>query len=424
MLRWFKFIGFMLATALLIGGCQFLMSQAALNQASSFVTLKLSGWGASPAEQHLLQQVLERFEGEHPQIKVKFETIADQYMDVIKTRLIGDAAPDVFYLDALEAPFLIQNQVLEPLNSYITPDFDLADFEEKLLRPFRQQNQIFGLPKDYSTLALFYNKQAFAEAGLTRPPTTWDELLSDAKQLTLDRDQDGRPDRYGFGMMPELARQAYRIESYGGQVVDQRGYAAFASAAGFQGLEPLVKQYQVDRTSARPVDVGASSGIEMFGQGKAAMVIEGCWAIPFFQETFPDLDYGTALVPLVNNRSGTMVYSVAYVMNRQSQHKPEAWKLISYLTGKAGMTQWAGTGATLPTRKSVAATLQYDRDPLRAPLVVSVPDATPWQAGEYPAAIMNSFNNQFMSVVLGEQPLQAGLLRAQETANRQIEAAS
>ena len=132
-----------------------------------------------------MQEVLQDFEALHPHIKVKHEVIAEQYMDVIKTRLIGEAAPDVFYLDVSEAPFLIRKDVLEPLNSYITPDFDLADFEPSLLNPFIYQGQIYGLPKDYSTLVLFYNKQAFAAAGLTDPPQTWDELSQYAQLLTL-----------------------------------------------------------------------------------------------------------------------------------------------------------------------------------------------------------------------------------------------
>ena len=69
------------------------------------VTIKLSGWTASPTEQTLLRKLLQDFEATHPAIKVKYEVINDQYMDVIKTRLIGEAAPDVFYLDVLEAPF-------------------------------------------------------------------------------------------------------------------------------------------------------------------------------------------------------------------------------------------------------------------------------------------------------------------------------
>jgi multiple sugar transport system substrate-binding protein len=90
------------------------------------ITVTLSSWQSNPNEKQLLAQVLKQFESQHPNIKVKHEIINDQYMDVIKTRLIGDAAPDVFYLDAFEAPLLMKYGVLEPLDSYINTQFDLT----------------------------------------------------------------------------------------------------------------------------------------------------------------------------------------------------------------------------------------------------------------------------------------------------------
>jgi multiple sugar transport system substrate-binding protein len=392
------------------------------SRASAPVTIKLSGWGATPTEQQHLKQVLKDFEAKYPDIKVKYEVINDQYMDVIKTRLIGEAAPDVFYLDVFEAPFLMSQNVLEPLDSYITPEFDIADFEQTLLESFKYQNHTYGIPKDYSTLALFYNKKAFAASGLSEPPRTWNELRADSQKLTLDRNQDGRIDQYGYGVLPDLARQAYKIKAFGGRLVDDNGYAAFASEAALQGLHLVVEQYQKDRTSALKSDVGTNSGSEMFGQGKVAMVIEGNWAISYLQETFPQLEFATAEVPTINDKKGTMVFTVAYVINKQSQHKAEAWQLLTYLTGKEGMEKWTGTGFALPTRKSVAQKLGYEQDNLRSVFIAGVNYATPWQIGKYPSAVMNNFDNQFISAMLGQQPLQKAMLRAQAQANKLIEA--
>ncbi|WP_035140018.1 ABC transporter substrate-binding protein [Fischerella sp. PCC 9605] len=411
----------MVAIALCAFGCQNLSLPSA-STATTPVVIKLSGWGSDPTEQKLLKQVLKDFETQHPGFRVKYEVISDQYMDVIKTRLIGEAAPDVFYLDALEAPFLMSENVLEPLDAYINSEFDLPDFEETLINSFKYDNHIYGLPKDYSTLTLFYNKQAFATAGLTSPPTTWYELRTYSKQLTVDKNQDGRIDQYGYGVIPELARQAYKIKAFGGQLVDENGYAAFASEAGLQGLQLVVDQYQKDRTSAQKSDVGTNSGSEMFGQSKVAMVIEGNWAIPYLKETFPQLDFATAEVPTINDKKGTMVFTVAYVMNKQSQHKAEAWELISYLTGKEGMEKWTATGFALPTRQSVAQKLGYEQDPLRSAFLAGVEYAMPWQAGKHPAAIMNNFDNQFVSALLGQQPLKQAMQRAQAEANKLIQA--
>jgi multiple sugar transport system substrate-binding protein len=384
------------------------------------VTVKLSGWQSSPSEQELLKQVIQDFEAKHPQIKVKYETINEQYMDVIKTRLIGDAAPDVFYLDAFEAPLLIENNVLEPLDSYITPEFDVRDFEPILLNAFRSSDRIYGLPKDFSPLVLFYNKKYFREADLTKPPTTWNELTAYSQKLTVDRDRDGRIDRYGLGITPELARQYFMLKAFGGKLSDRQGCAAFATEESNKGLQLIIDRYRQDKSAAQPSEVGASSGTDMFAGGKVAMAIEGPWLIPFIQKDFPQLDFATAEVPTVNGKPGTMIYTVAYVMNKKAKNKAAAWQLISYLTGKQGMKSWTKGGVAFPSRRSVLADLNYDRSSQQAAFVKGVEYGTVWQTDENLPIVNANFNNQFISALLGEQSLQSAMKKAQVTANREI----
>ncbi|QJD84825.1 ABC transporter substrate-binding protein [Cohnella herbarum] len=386
------------------------------------VEVTLAGWGSSPEEQALLQQVLDEFQAKNPDVKVKYEVIADQYMDVIKTRLIGNEAPDVFYLDAFEAPGLIEKDVLEPLDGYVTPEFDINDFEAPTINAFKSADgKMYGFPKDTSTLALFYNKKMFADAGITAPPTTWDELLSVSEKLTKKNGK--KVEVYGLGQAPELARQMFMINAFGGKLADDQGMAAFATPEAEKGLSLVIDQHTKANTAGQPSDVGAGWGGEMFGQQKAAMVIEGNWAIPYIQTNFKDVDFGTAEVPTVNGKKGTMAFTVAYVMNKNSQKKEAAWKLLSYLTGKEGMKTWTSKGFALPTRKSVSAELGYDKDALRGALVAGSSYATPWQAGSTLPTIMTNFNNQFVAAYTGGSSLTDAMKKAQETANKEIKAA-
>ncbi len=388
----------------------------------NFVTVTLSGW-SNLNEKQLLQQVLHDFEVKNPKIKVKYEVIADQYMDVLKTRLIGDTAADVFYLDALEAPALMSPDILEPLDNYITPKFDIKDFEPILLNAFQQNGKIYGLPKDFSTLALFYNKKVFETANLSQPPQTWEQLRQYSKKLTIDTNKDNRIEQYGFGIAPELARQYFMIKAFGGELINSQEKPVFASSESLKGLQLIIDQYRQDKSAAQPTDVGTTSGSEIFGQSKAAMLIEGTWLIPYLKQTFPKLEYATAEVPTVAGKKGTMAYTVAYVMNKQSKHKSEAWQLISYLTGKEGMKAWTSGGFALPTRKSVAAALGYDKNRIYSPFITGATYATIWQAGKNLPIILTNFNNQFISAMLGEQTLKSAMTKAQETVNKEIKLA-
>lgn len=383
------------------------------------VTITLSGW-SNLTEQHLLQQVLQDFEAKHPHIKVQYDVIADEYMDVLKTRLIGETAADVFYLDAFAAPEIMIPGVLEPLNGYISQEFDLADFNLKFLNAFQRNGKIFGLPKDFSTLALFYNKKAFKAAGLSQPPKTWTELREYAKKLTIDNDRDGRIEQYGFGVIPELARQVFMIKAFGGELINSEGKATFASPESLKGLQLIINSYRQDKSSAQPSDVGTNSGSEMFGQEKVAMTIEGSWSIPYLKQTFPNVEYATAEVPTVNNKKGTMAYTVAYVMNKRSQYKSEAWQLISYLTGTEGMKAWTSLGSVFPTRKSVINALGYNKNPLYSPFISGAAYATTWQVDNNLSTIATNFNNQFIAAMLGQKNLAEAMKKAEQTANKEI----
>ena len=418
--KWLGTLGF---TTLLVGG---ILSGCSSNDTSSNdssnkssstsdepVEITLSGWGASPEESKLLQETLDAFEEKYPNIKVKHDVVSDQYMDVMKTRLIGGEAADVFYLDAFEAPGLIETGVLEPLDQYITEDFDMGDFEKPLLEAFQKDGSTYGLPKGYSTLALFYNKKMFNDAGV-EVPQTWDELETVAKKLTTGTDV------YGFGAAPELARLYFIGESKGGKIVEDNK-AAFGDDQVVKALQPYVDMHNVDKSSAQPNEVGANWGGEMFGQGKAAMVLEGNWAIPFLDDTFPDLEYGTSEVPTITGEKGTMAFTVAYVMNAASEKKEASWKLIEFLTGKDGMEIWTSKGFELPSRKSVAEKLGWADDELRSALVAGAPYATVWQQGTNLPIITNNFNNQVTSAFLGARPLDEALKEAEQQANKEIE---
>ncbi|MFD0049616.1 ABC transporter substrate-binding protein [Actinomycetes bacterium NPDC127524] len=377
------------------------------------VTITLAGWGSSPEETKLLDSVLKDFETAHPNIHIKHEVIQDQYMDVMKTRLIGGQGPDVFYLDASEAPGLIDTGVLEPLNKYEDKKFDEGDFEKPLLKAFQKDGKTYGFPKGYSTLALFYNKKMLNDAGV-EVPKTWEELQAASKKLTKGKEV------YGFGQNPELARTYFIGESNGGKVIKDNK-ANFSDPKVVSAFQPYIDQHLKDKSAAQPSEVGAGWTGEMFGQGKAAMVLEGNWTIPYLQSTFKDLDYGTAEVPTINGKKGTMAYTVSYVMNAASEKKKASWELISYLTGKEGMKKWTGTGFELPSRKSVAKELGYDKDELRGALVAGAPYATVWANGTNLPVIFNNFNNQFVSAYLGKRSLDDALKDGQKTANKEID---
>ncbi|WP_096439892.1 ABC transporter substrate-binding protein [Alteribacter populi] len=377
------------------------------------VTIRLTGWQSSPTEQRYFENTIAAFEEEYPHINVEVDTIADQYMDVLRTRLIGGEAADVFFLEAFEAPGLIESGVLEPLDDYVTDEFDIDDFQQPLIEAFQRDGQLWGLPKDTSTLALFYNEDHLEEAGFDSPPETWDELEVMARELTVDN-------RYGFGVVTDLARLMFIAESGGGEIT-KNNLANFSDPSVLEALQPIVDMRNEKEIAASPSDVGAEWGGDMFGTERASMIIEGNWMLPFMEDAFPDVNFGVTEIPMINDEKGSMAYTVSYSMNKASEQKEEAWQLIEYLTGKDGMEIWTSSGLALPSRESVAEQLDYADDDIYVPFIEASSYATVWSDDTNLPIINSNFENQFSSAFLGNRSLQEALEEAERVANNEIQ---
>lgn len=337
------------------------------------VEIRLSGWASSPAETRILEELLQDFQAKNPDVKVKYEPVTGDFFQKLQTDFGAQTEPDVFYVDVFWAQELIQRGLLLDLTPYIEKDaVDLSDFEPSLLAGFQSEGKTYGLPKGYSTLGLFYNKQAFAEAGVAAPPANWDELVAVARKLTTK-------DRKGLAIAPDHARFVPFIYQAGGRLFSEdKKQAYFNSPEAVQAATFYTGLVTREKVADTPQALGVGWAGDAFAEGKAAMVLEGHWMIPFLKDKNPNLQYGVAELPAgPNGQRGNFVYTVAYGASARTKHPEAAWKLINYLTSVEGQTKNSTLGLELPSRKSVAA--QFESDELRKPLIAGAAYAVPFQ---------------------------------------------
>jgi multiple sugar transport system substrate-binding protein len=146
--------------------------------------LTLQGWSAGAVEAPILDKVLEDFEAAYPNIKVKFEPIAGDYAAAMAAKFSSQDVPDVFYVDSGPAATWIDDGSLE-LDDYIAKSaFDTSKFYPAYLDAFKgPDGKLYGLPKDGNTIAMAYNSDMLTAAGVTAPPTTWEELTAAVDKL-------------------------------------------------------------------------------------------------------------------------------------------------------------------------------------------------------------------------------------------------
>ena len=138
--------------------------------------------------------------------------VANDLIQQLGQGFAGNNPPDLFYLPWDQFETYAGQGFLEP---YAGDLGNAGDFLPALVEQFSYEDQFYCAPKDFSTLGLQINTEAWEAAGLTDAdvPTTWEELSAAAAALT-----DG--DQVGLSMGREYARVGVFMNQAGGQLVD------------------------------------------------------------------------------------------------------------------------------------------------------------------------------------------------------------
>ena len=155
-------------------------------QAQTKITYLL--WG-SPQEGEVWNKIATSFEAAHPDIDVTVEVADwDSYWEKLRVQMAGGTPPDIFARDAPLYPDWQSRGVLLNLQPYLDKEPTLLDGVYPItLSAYKTADGIYGLPRDFQTIVLYYNKDMFDAAGQAYPNEnwTWDDFRAAAKALTL-----------------------------------------------------------------------------------------------------------------------------------------------------------------------------------------------------------------------------------------------
>jgi multiple sugar transport system substrate-binding protein len=391
---------------------------------SGQITLTVSGWSSTPAEDALVQQNLQNFEKLHPNIKVNWSPIPGDYPTKMRANVASNTVPDVFYLQpAMSAEYISSGKLLN-LSPYMARDnVKASDYYSTLLNPFVcTSGQVYGLPKDWNSLGVFYNKQMFQAAGLPTPSAgwTWTDLQNDAQKLTKNP---GTPHSvYGVVLSADASRWGAFLEQAGGSVLNKDGTkATFNSPQGVQALE-FYDSFFKNNTGALPTTVGAPWNGDAFGKQRAAMVFEGGWLIPYMTTTYPNVQYGIAPLPIgPTGKPANLSFTNAWAAYSGTKHPEAAWELIKYMAGPVVQESNLNAGFALPTLKSLANSPYFSSHPDLKVLF----DAAPYSYADYygpqDTAIHTDLSNAIQEVLLNKESVQTALSNAETQVNTQLQ---
>jgi ABC-type glycerol-3-phosphate transport system substrate-binding protein len=152
------------------------------------VTLTVVGLlpGATPEAQAGLADQVKDFEEQNPNITIKTQEY-EWKATTFSADLAGGTLPDVYEIPFTDAKTLIANGQIADMNDYLTDFANKGQFNESVLQYGKgADGDVYAIPaKSIYGTGLHYNRDLFTQAGLDpdKPPTTWDEVEADAKQI-------------------------------------------------------------------------------------------------------------------------------------------------------------------------------------------------------------------------------------------------
>ena len=378
-------------------------------------TLRVSMWDSTvvkPQEDEILQGFKDKFGAD-----VDIEFNPDSYDTKLLAGLAAGSAPDIFLW--WNYPQLIVRNGLQDIMPYVNgkSPLDLSIFFEPVLNVGKKGDSLYGIPKDWTSRAIFYNKDLFDAAGVPYPTAdwTWSEFRDIAKQLTKG---EGPDKQYGFYTWNSQYPLQGFVWSNGGDFVSPDGMSATGYLDSPQTIE-AVEWYRrlqaedgVAPAAAQAETVGDAT--VLFTNGKLAMLENGIWPLSTFQTT-DGLNFGTVLPPKTDSgKLVTVLHQADWAMNPAAADKDTTWELLKWLTSARAAGIRGKSGFSLPAIPSVAKDLGLLDDPIHKTFYDAVDFMTtlPWfirttKGSEAETEINNAIQAAFLGQASVEDALKA-----------------
>src|SRR5579863_9782206 len=387
--------------------------------ASTKITITEEDYFNTPGQIAALSAYSKQFEKAHPGVTVKRQYVPFANLDTkLLTQATGGDLPNLLAVDnPFVSTMITTGQVvpLSGLSGFSTKGYYPAVIDEGLWKGKYYSYPVAGA----NSIALIYNIPMFKAANLT-PPTTWAQLVSDAKALTT-------PAHYGIALTCEPAEDTtWQWEPF---FWTNGGSATFSNVSGAPGVQALTLWSQlISDGSASKSCLNWSqtpAASTQFIDGKAAMMVNGPWNFPTMNQA--KMFYGEqfGVVPVPTQVAGQHVVvplgGEDWMVSKSggSAAQQLAFDYIQGMQTPAEELQLAKLFGYLPAKISVAKTYVTQAGPEWSVYVNQTLYAHPRTLGlgvKYPK-ISQAVWTAIQAALSGSQSVQSALSTAQSQIN-------
>ncbi|WP_328549754.1 ABC transporter substrate-binding protein [Streptomyces sp. NBC_00366] len=313
------------------------------NDSPKTLTYWASNQGASIAvDKKVLQPELDKFEKQSG-IEVKLEVVPwSDLLNRILTATTSGQGPDVLNIGNTWSASLQATGALLPWDAKNFTRIGGRDrFVDSALGSTGAEGKDPAAVPLYSmAYALYYNKEIFADAGITKPPATWDELIADGKKIKAKGKSPLGAE--GSNLSENIHHVFVFAKQHGADFFTADGKADFTN----DGVVTAVKQYVDLMAKDKVIPTGdaeyaQNQSVSDFAKGKQAMLLWQSAAANLKSQGMSDSSYGIAPVPVQSGTPGTgtqvnsMVAGINLAVFKNTDNLDGATKFVTFMTSDA-----------------------------------------------------------------------------------------
>lgn len=377
----------------------------------------LAAGGDQAANEELWAGLTEAFQAQNPDAEVTVEVLpwADRNTK-LTTALAAGAGPDIGYLNADFVPQHAGDGNLVPLDDVIADD--LADFAENARNNLTFDGQLYSVPILGSVTTLLYNTKVLEAAGITTPPTTWEELLAAGPAI---KESGNFLTSYAGSLESSLNLSYFPLLwQAGGEVVNEDGTAAaFNSPEGLEALNFVKTLFDEGFVDLDEGVTNPPEGTGLLLEGKVAVMLNGAnndairlgeaWGEGVVQ-------IGAPLKHKVQTSYGT---TAGFSVFKDAENVDAAKAWAKFITSPENMTTIVTSGGFIPPRVSLDQIYADD------PVLNQFQQYMPLMHGDVrhrdARAIISAVGPYIQAAFLGDQSPEDALAAAESDVNRLLE---
>ncbi len=387
-------------------------------------------------------EIIAAYQAIHPNITIQYRKLRyEEYEKTLIDALAEDRGPDIFSIHntwvnkyrtkikplpdeitlayqttkgTIKKETVIESRTTATLSlRALKNDFVDAVYGDAVWPDDQRQDRIYGLPLSVDTMALFYNRDLFNNAGIPEPAKYWDQFQEDVKKLTV-QDKQGNFVQSGaaIGASANVSRSFDLISllmmQNGAQMADAYNNAYFHQIPQGQkrqtspGEEALI--FYTDFASPAKMVYGWNeampNSLDAFNQGKTAMFFGYAFNLPSIKSPTSKLNFSIAKMPQIDgNPEINFANYWVETVSAKSKNSDAAWDFIQFSAKAENVSKYLAKAKKPTALRSLVSTQLEDME--LGTFASQVLTAKSWYRGKDAAAAEQIFSDMVEAVLTG-----------------------